>query len=151
MTRYISAPRRLNRLRQSGIAFSAIVDCMGPGAASRGKAGASSHEAYATNPKNVKAARYFATAMGGLMLLFIIGHWWRCLSLRYRSRAKSGQTSLRATIFRLIRRVMVSKIPGFPSTGHGVLVAVYALVNFFLLFVHLNSTSLDKVAQRLGW
>ena len=85
------------------------------------------------------------------MVLFIIGHWWKGLLLQRPAQVKSGPAKVPLAVYRSVRRLMITKVPGFTSTGHGALVLIVLAINVVLLFVHLDCSSMEKVGQRLGW
>ncbi|ORY62987.1 ferric reductase like transmembrane component [Pseudomassariella vexata] len=95
--------------------------------------------------------KYYAAALCGIILLFVIVHWTRSLATRYRVSTKSTVLSPFVAASRLVRRVFIRKIPGFASAGHATLVTVYVGINIALSFTRLEWYKTSNLAARLGW
>ncbi|EPE08173.1 ferric reductase like transmembrane component [Ophiostoma piceae UAMH 11346] len=99
---------------------------------------------------NEMAAEYFAASVCGIIGLFVFLHWTR--QLVHRSGAVPSALRQPSTVVsRVIRNILVRGTPGFSSTGHGLLVAIYVAVNLSLLLTNVDKTILSPIASRLGW
>ncbi|KAM5381705.1 hypothetical protein ACJZ2D_002925 [Fusarium nematophilum] len=89
------------------------------------------------------AMRLYAGVLAGLMGLFIISHFFSFLG---RPVKLGPLTSL--------RRLLLSKVPGVPSLGHGALLTIYLGLNVGFIFVYTDTSVLPLrvvVAARTGW
>ena len=99
---------------------------------------------------NEMTAEYFAASVCGLIGLFVCLHWTRRLVHRSGAVPSAWRQPL-TVVSRWVRSTLVRGTPGFSSTGHGLLVAIYVAVNLGLLLTNVNKTALGPVASRLGW
>ncbi|KAJ4419243.1 hypothetical protein N0V82_005046 [Gnomoniopsis sp. IMI 355080] len=95
---------------------------------------------------NRQQLRYFAAGICGLMAIFIITHWLRVVFNKLSTPSKNPVRSAS----RLVRNVLVRKFPGFPSSGHALVVATYVAINFAVTFTNVN-ISVGGIANRCGW
>lgn len=49
------------------------------------------------------------------------------------------------------RNILIRKAPGFHSSGHGVLVAIYVVANVAMMFTNLDTSKNTNIAARFGW
>ncbi len=53
--------------------------------------------------------------------------------------------------FRLVRNLLVRKVPGFKSAGHSLVVTAYVTINLAVTFTNMETVSVANLAHRLGW
>lgn len=99
---------------------------------------------------NEDLMRYYAAVLCFIIAVFAILHWTRFLVTRVR-RSPSGVTRPFAVVSRFFRNILVRKVIGFISAGHGLLTLVYVAVNLVLIFVNIDSSSMGNFAARTGW
>ncbi|KAI0867422.1 ferric reductase transmembrane component 5 [Hypoxylon argillaceum] len=95
---------------------------------------------------NERTLKILATVLSGVLAVLIINYWVRVLYARIRRCRSSSQSA-----DSYIRGFLVKGRIGFPSTGHGLLVIAYILVNVVLMFTHLDYSKLNLYAARAGW
>lgn len=121
---------------------------------------------------NLNSVKYFAAAMAGITVLFVISKWIRFLYIRYTPRNKSRllRTSIAITRYivptaeydcplsdinfvnRASRKILVRKIWGFTSIGQFILFLTYIATIFAVTFTNINNWSTyNNFAKRLGW
>lgn len=97
----------------------------------------------------------YAASLCGLIGVFVLFHWTRRLCTKLeRSRSSSGASFLGRPFVlstRLVRNVLIRKVPGFKSAGHALLVAVYVAINLSLSFTRVDATSMSTLGSRFGW
>ncbi|KAI1438481.1 ferric reductase NAD binding domain-containing protein [Xylaria sp. CBS 124048] len=91
---------------------------------------------------------YYAASLSALIAIFILDHWTRRLT--------SGLSRFKifypiTALSRLIRRSFLRPFPGFPSTGHAVLVTLYVVLNALFSFYRIDYSKLSNLSVRLGW
>ncbi|KAH6690493.1 ferric reductase NAD binding domain-containing protein [Plectosphaerella plurivora] len=104
---------------------------------------------------NHDSMSYYALGLGILMMFFITVHLIRTVS----GGSFSSKSSPLATPFvhssRVLRRILVRKVPLLPSAGHAWLAIVYITLNTVLTFtplpVHPRLGFQTNVASRTGW
>ncbi|KAL2198183.1 ferric reductase NAD binding domain-containing protein [Corynascus similis CBS 632.67] len=97
--------------------------------------------------------RYFAAGITGLVAIFVVFHWarWLCVKIE-RSRRPAGLLGRPfATTTRLVRNLLVRKVPGFKSAGHAITTMIYVALNASIAFTNVNFTSMGSVGHRFGW
>lgn len=52
---------------------------------------------------------------------------------------------------RIVRKVLVRKVPGFKSAGHALLVTTYVAINLAVSFTNLDMSSMTNFASRFAW
>ncbi|KAM0123556.1 hypothetical protein ACHAO1_011268 [Botrytis cinerea] len=121
---------------------------------------------------NLNSVKYFAAAMAGITVLFVISKWIRFLYIRYTPGNKSRllRTSIAITRYivptaeydcplsdinfvnRASRKILVRKIWGFTSIGQFILFLTYIATIFAVTFTNINNWSTyNNFAKRLGW
>ncbi|GAB1316232.1 Ferric reductase NAD binding domain-containing protein [Madurella fahalii] len=99
------------------------------------------------------ALRIMVAAICGLILIYVIPYWTRRLFARLDT--SRGPLRVLARPFvassRLIRSVLVRKVPGFASAGHALLAAAFFGILVGFSFVRLNGSSISNYAARFGW
>ncbi|KAK4240213.1 hypothetical protein C8A03DRAFT_42254 [Achaetomium macrosporum] len=97
--------------------------------------------------------RYYAAGICGLVAVFIIFHWTRWLCVRVERPKRPAGLLGRPFVAssRLVRNVLVRRVPGFRSTGHAIIVTAYVAINASVIFTNVDTTSLGNLASRLGW
>ncbi|ROT35633.1 ferric reductase like transmembrane component [Sodiomyces alkalinus F11] len=105
---------------------------------------------------NREATIYFAAAMAGLIGIVTIFHLIRVVGRR--GSLASAPTVLASPFFytsRVLRNVLIRKVPGLPSAGHAGLAVAYVTLNIVLTFTHLLDDPVmslkSNVAARTGW
>ncbi|KAL2759073.1 hypothetical protein ACRALDRAFT_208141 [Sodiomyces alcalophilus JCM 7366] len=105
---------------------------------------------------NQEATIYFAAAVAGLIGIVTVFHLVR-VAARNASLA-SAPTVVASPFFyasRLLRNVLLRKVPGLPSAGHACLAVTYVALNIVLTFTHLLDNPVmslkSNVASRSGW
>ncbi|KAK0644529.1 ferric reductase NAD binding domain-containing protein [Cercophora newfieldiana] len=103
---------------------------------------------------NESQMRIYAASLCGLIALFILFHWTRWLCARIERSMKSGGKSVLGEPFvkasRLVRNVLVRKVPGFNSAGHALLVTTYVATNLAVTFTNLDTSSMTNFASRFA-
>lgn len=98
--------------------------------------------------------KIYAASLCGVIALFVLFHWSRWLCARIERSMKSGGTSFLGQPFvktsRLVRNVLVRKVPGFNSAGHALLVTTYVAINVSVTFTNLDTSSLTNYASRFA-
>ncbi|KAI1753038.1 ferric reductase NAD binding domain-containing protein [Xylaria castorea] len=107
---------------------------------------------------NERTLRILATVLSSFIGLVILCYWIRVLYIRARgSRSYSQLTSSFVLVSRFIRwsryirRFLINRRAGFPSTGHALVVLAYIAVNVILIFTNLDYSKLNFYAARAGW
>ncbi|TVY30564.1 putative ferric reductase transmembrane component [Lachnellula hyalina] len=103
---------------------------------------------------NEKSAKFFAAAMVGIMVIFILFHWTRIAFKTYERRSSGKATFLRfpVRVTRAARSVLIRKLPLFPSTGHALVFVGYLAATVTVTFTKMDwSTPLNNLGKRLGW
>lgn len=118
---------------------------------------------------NVMAAKYFAAAMTGFILLFSLVYWARYIYTRYASKSikessvmrghvasaryelRSPSRNLADVLHSLVRQVLNHPAYGFKSIGHLVVVLVYLGINIALIVTYVDYSTLIGIAKRCGW
>ncbi|KAJ4395932.1 hypothetical protein N0V93_000148 [Gnomoniopsis smithogilvyi] len=95
---------------------------------------------------NRQQLRYYAAGICGLMAVFIITHWLRVV---FNKLSPSSKNPVRSAS-RLVRNLLVRKFPGFPSSGHALVVAAYVATNLAVTFTNVD-ISVGGIANRCGW
>ncbi|CAK7211343.1 hypothetical protein SCUCBS95973_001080 [Sporothrix curviconia] len=98
---------------------------------------------------NEKAATYYAAAICGIIAIFTFLHWTRRLVSR--SQLPAALSRPFVVISRRLRNLLVRPAPGFNSSGHGILVAVYVAINLSLMLTNVDKASPSAEASRFGW
>ncbi|KAK0707580.1 ferric reductase NAD binding domain-containing protein [Lasiosphaeris hirsuta] len=97
----------------------------------------------------------YAAALCGLIAIFVLFHWARWLSMRTERSLNRDKSSILGrpfvTVTRLIRNVLVRKVPGFKSAGHALLVLVYSAINLAIMLTNVDLSVMGNVAARFGW
>lgn len=55
---------------------------------------------------------------------------------------------------RMLRRITVRTVPGFPSMGHAIVISVYLITDIICSFIHMDNDNMDFVtnfSSRMGW
>ncbi|KAH8700219.1 ferric reductase NAD binding domain-containing protein [Talaromyces proteolyticus] len=92
--------------------------------------------------QNAWSNKYFAIAVGAIMVIFIIVHWVNVVCIKLGPR-KPGR--VRRLLFRLPRTVLGLGIDRF------LLYFVYWMINLTLILTNVDLHTLNYVAKRLGW
>ncbi|TVY49572.1 Ferric/cupric reductase transmembrane component, partial [Lachnellula occidentalis] len=102
---------------------------------------------------NENSAKFFAAAMAGIMVLFILFHWTRIAFKTYERRSgKATFLQFPVRITRAARSVLIRKLPLFPSTGHALVFVGYLAATIAVTFTKMDwSNPLNNLAKRLGW
>ncbi|CAI7633256.1 unnamed protein product [Penicillium manginii] len=90
--------------------------------------------------------KYFAIAMGSIMVLFAIHHWLEVMEIRGFPRQKS----FLARKIRLIRGLFSGSYKGL-HIGRSALYTIYWAVNLILALTNVDLTNMNYVAKRFGW
>lgn len=98
---------------------------------------------------NVKAADYFALSLGGIIAAFTLLHWTRLASRSLQIPDVFSRPFV--TVSSCLRSALLRTVPGFDSLGHGLLVAVYVVINLVLVLTHVDESSAAPEASRFGW
>ncbi|KAI1502632.1 ferric reductase NAD binding domain-containing protein [Biscogniauxia marginata] len=101
---------------------------------------------------NTAVLSQYAAALSGLIGVFILAHWLRYIAIRFHlSQNRSTLLYPFITLTRAVRRVSIRELPGFPSVGHAVLVAVYVALNATFGFYRIDYSKPTDLAARFGW
>ncbi|TVY94022.1 Ferric/cupric reductase transmembrane component [Lachnellula willkommii] len=103
---------------------------------------------------NENSAKFFAAAMAGIMVLFILFHWTRIAYKTYerRSSGKAAFLKFPVRVTRVARSVLIRKLPLFPSTGHALVFLGYFAATITVTFTKMDwDTPLNFLGKRLGW
>ncbi|TVY20703.1 Ferric/cupric reductase transmembrane component 2 [Lachnellula arida] len=103
---------------------------------------------------NENSAKFFAAAMVGIMVLFILFHWTRIAYKTYERRSSGKATFLKfpVRVTRVARSVLIRKLPLFPSTGHALVFLGYFVATITVTFTKMDwDTPLNFLGKRLGW
>ncbi|TLS24666.1 hypothetical protein PpBr36_08121 [Pyricularia pennisetigena] len=105
---------------------------------------------------NFEVATIYATFLASLMGIFIITHLAGRVIVRIQQ-SKSMPSFPRfisrpfTVVSRTFRNIALRKIPLFYSGGHGLLVAIYLVMNVAMCIIKVDFSSYSNVAARLGW
>ncbi|KAK4154164.1 ferric reductase NAD binding domain-containing protein [Chaetomidium leptoderma] len=97
--------------------------------------------------------KYFAAGICGLVAVFVVFHWarWACVKVE-RSKKPAGVLGRPfVASSRLVRNLLVRKVPGFKSAGHAIVVTAYVVINLAVLFTNVDTTSMGSLGHRFGW
>ncbi|KAL8392433.1 hypothetical protein RB595_002577 [Gaeumannomyces hyphopodioides] len=105
---------------------------------------------------NFQVATNYAAFLASIVGVFIILHWSRYLATAAQQPAKTPSfprfISLPfVRVSRMLRNLLLRKIPGFHSSGHGVLVSIYVAVNVAMIFTNIDLSRTSNLAARCGW
>ncbi|KAL8363529.1 hypothetical protein RB601_009343 [Gaeumannomyces tritici] len=105
---------------------------------------------------NFRVATNYAIFLASIVGVFIILHWSRYLATTAQQSAKAPSFPRFISVpfirvSRLLRNVLLRQAPGFHSSGHGVLVAIYVAVNVAMIFTNLDMSKNSNIAARFGW
>ncbi|KAJ5250642.1 hypothetical protein N7489_001052 [Penicillium chrysogenum] len=96
---------------------------------------------------NKWSVKYFAIAIGAIMVLFAIYHWSSVVHFRY-GRRKSYPTLTRK--YRQVRCFLSSSTLGL-RTDRSILYIIYWAINLILALTNIELTKLIDVSKRFGW
>ncbi|KAJ5607288.1 hypothetical protein N7537_003907 [Penicillium hordei] len=96
---------------------------------------------------NVWSDKYFAIAIGSLMVLFAVYHWSSVIHFYY-GRRKNHPTLTRK--YRQLQCLLSSSIMGLRA-DRSLLYIIYWVINLVLALTNLDFTTLINVAKRFGW
>ncbi|KAL4780301.1 ferric reductase like transmembrane component-domain-containing protein [Aspergillus varians] len=99
---------------------------------------------------NVWSSKYFAVAIGAMMVLFIVHHWLGALYFKYGSRKPGGLTRAFVQWHRSARKTLDRTIYGL-HVGRWSMYMVYWAINLILILTRVELNSLNFVGKRLGW
>ncbi|KAK0616286.1 ferric reductase NAD binding domain-containing protein [Immersiella caudata] len=103
---------------------------------------------------NEEQIRIYAASLCGLIAVFVLFHWTRWLCARVERSMKSNGKSALGLPFvrasRLVRNILVRKVPGFNSAGHALLVSTYVAINLAITFTNLDKSSITNYASRFA-
>ncbi|KAJ5817621.1 FAD-binding 8 [Penicillium robsamsonii] len=97
--------------------------------------------------KNEWSNKYFAIAIGTIMVLFAVYHWSSVIHF-YHGRRRSHPTLTRK--YRQIRCFLSTSTMGL-RTDRSILYIIYWSINLILALTNVNLTSIVSVAKRFGW
>ncbi|KAK1828176.1 hypothetical protein QBC39DRAFT_290088 [Podospora conica] len=99
--------------------------------------------------------KIYAASLCGLIAIFVFFHWTRWLCRRADRSMKRGHGSLFGRPFvrgsRMIRNILIRKIPGFKSAGHALLITTFVAINLTITFTNLDTSSNTTIASRFAW
>ncbi|KAB8209718.1 ferric reductase like transmembrane component-domain-containing protein [Aspergillus parasiticus] len=99
---------------------------------------------------NVWSNKYFAIALGAMMILFIVHHWLGVLYFKYGSRKPGPLAATFVHWHRSIRKAIDRTVYGL-HLGRWLLYMVYWAINLVLILTDVDLESLNFVGKRLGW
>ncbi|KAK4100057.1 hypothetical protein N658DRAFT_516945 [Parathielavia hyrcaniae] len=96
---------------------------------------------------------YYAAGICGLVALFVVLYWTRWLwARREGSHRTVGRLGLPfVACSRLLRNLLIRKVPGFKSAGHAIVVTAYVAINAAITFTNVPGNPLSSLAHRFGW
>ncbi|KLU92168.1 hypothetical protein MAPG_11114, partial [Magnaporthiopsis poae ATCC 64411] len=105
---------------------------------------------------NFRVATNYAAVLASMVGIFIILHWSRFLAIKIQRSASTRSIPNFISLpfvrmSRMSRNILIRKAPGFHSSGHGVLVAIYVVVNVAMIFTNVDASKTTNFAARFGW
>ncbi|KAL2264437.1 hypothetical protein VTK26DRAFT_2 [Humicola hyalothermophila] len=99
-----------------------------------------------------RVMKYYAAGLCGLIAVFVLFHWahWLCVRAERSKRPPRVLGLPLIASSRLVRNLLLRKLPGFKSAGHALVVAVYVAINFAVIFTNVDP-SVANFAHRFGW
>jgi len=96
--------------------------------------------------------KYYAAGICGLIAVFVLFHWarWFCVKVERSKRPAGALGRPFVASTRLVRNLLVRKVPGFKSAGHAMVIMAYVAINAAVTFTNVD-TSLGSLAYRFGW
>ncbi|KAF6792705.1 ferric reductase transmembrane component 5 [Colletotrichum sojae] len=95
--------------------------------------------------------KVYAGVIAAVIAVFILYHWVRILNRRFSSSARTWQRLPGFSYIVKATRVLVRKVPCFPSGGHALWTVAYVGVNIVMCFHHVDSAKTSNFAARFGW
>ncbi|KAJ5093121.1 hypothetical protein N7456_008982, partial [Penicillium angulare] len=100
--------------------------------------------------ENVWAAKYFAIAIGSMMILFIMAHWIRLAFQRHGPSGPSGILMPLKKGFRTLRRGLDNSVFGI-GMDKWILYLIFWGINVVLILTNVDLSELEGIAKRMGW
>ncbi|KXG47340.1 FAD-binding 8 [Penicillium griseofulvum] len=97
--------------------------------------------------KNVWSIKYYAIAIGAIMVLFAVYHWSSVIHFHYGRRRKHPTLTRK---YRQVRRFLSTSTMGL-RTDRSILYIIYWAINLILAVTNVDLTNLINVAKRFGW
>lgn len=104
---------------------------------------------------NEMQMRYYASALAGILGVFVLFHLGRVLAQRT---GFANKVPFLAVPFlhasRRVRHVLIRKVKVLPSAGHALLAFVYVSINIVILFTNMESSTMAwqvLISARTGW
>ncbi|KAK4042644.1 ferric reductase NAD binding domain-containing protein [Parachaetomium inaequale] len=96
---------------------------------------------------------YYAAGICGLVAIFVVFHWARWLCVRVeRSKRPAGVLGRPfVASSRLVRNLLVRKVPGFKSAGHALLITAYVAINLAIGLTNVDISTTGSLGHRCGW
>ncbi|EAQ84669.1 hypothetical protein CHGG_08683 [Chaetomium globosum CBS 148.51] len=97
--------------------------------------------------------KYWAAGICGLIAVFVLFHWarWFCVKVERSNKPYGVFGRPFVASSRLVRNLLVRKVPGFKSAGHAMVIMAYVAINLAIVFTNVDTSSMGSLGHRFGW